>query len=715
MSKFEETFATSSISSSASISASRCFASLPSTFTVLLGIRAISAVWTAIFLAFSRSAIWCSCPAGPVIKKMSPSRALSAAPASSAASMTVSSSARVASTVIWALRSNIHATEFVAPRLPPRHWKTWRISATVRLGLSVVASMRRAAPPGPYASYVTSSYVTPSSSPVPFFTARSMLSSGMFSALAASMAVRNRALPAGSPPPCLAAIVISRISLVNSAPRRWSVTAFFRLICFHLLWPAMGNPVARYTLHVPRRGTFVQRVTWNLQRRSKLQRSPVRVEHVLEPHPAPIEIQIHEPRRSVAVLENDQLGCPVHSVSRVVHLFPVDPEHHVGVLLDGAEVPEVVERGPRVRAFGVEPRQLRHHDEGHPALERQRLEALQHQSQVFVLRRARHAPRRWDELQVVDHDEAELSQRIEPFRRRLEVRGRERQHAEREIAQPHGRAPNAGARLIVELGAAQLVHRRAAFDREGAFHQALLVHLAGKERYARPLLRRAQRQPQRERGLASPDVAAQDHQVAASQAPTQDAVDRGEPGGHRVPRDLARALLVHAVDHGLERRTLGKAAGGHDRLLCVYASVRLAYYRCMRAARAATVTASPASGPRTSRAGATSWDSTSAAAAGVAGSRWSRAAARARFRGPGRARLASRASSACNRRRWFLPDTGCGGSSASAERTMSHSANRPSRLGPRTASATNPIKRSSAGVARFTRRGAPPLPPPPRA
>src|SRR6184192_3026836 len=57
-----------------------------------------------------------------------------------------------------------------------------------------------------------------------------MLSSGMFSALAASMAVRSRALPPGSPPPCLAAMVISRISLVKSAPRRWSVTAFFRLI-----------------------------------------------------------------------------------------------------------------------------------------------------------------------------------------------------------------------------------------------------------------------------------------------------------------------------------------------------------------------------------------------------------------------------------------------------------------------------------------------------
>src|SRR5207253_5810433 len=135
-----------------------------------------------------------------------------------------------------------------------------------------------------------------------------MLSSGMFSALAASIAVRSGALPAGSPPPCLAAIVISRMSLVKSAARRASVTAFLRLICFHLLWPAMGNPVARYTLHVPRRGTFVQRVTWNVRRRSKLQRSPIRVEHILEPHPPPVKVQVHEPRRPGAVLQNDQLG-----------------------------------------------------------------------------------------------------------------------------------------------------------------------------------------------------------------------------------------------------------------------------------------------------------------------------------------------------------------------------------------------------------------------
>src|SRR3954447_4566129 len=71
--------------------------------------------------------------------------------------------------------------------------------------------------------------------------ARSMFSPGMLTALAASIAVRRRGLPPGSPPPLRAATVISRITLVQDEARLASVIAFFRLICFHLLWPAMSR------------------------------------------------------------------------------------------------------------------------------------------------------------------------------------------------------------------------------------------------------------------------------------------------------------------------------------------------------------------------------------------------------------------------------------------------------------------------------------------
>ena len=54
--------------------------------------------------------------------------------------------------------------------------KTWRISGPVRLRLSVRTWIRRATPPGAYPSYVTSSYDSPGTSPVPFWIARLMLS-----------------------------------------------------------------------------------------------------------------------------------------------------------------------------------------------------------------------------------------------------------------------------------------------------------------------------------------------------------------------------------------------------------------------------------------------------------------------------------------------------------------------------------------------------------
>src|SRR6478672_4008906 len=74
--------------------------------------------------------------------------------------------------------------------------------------------------------------------------ARSMFSPGIFTAFAASIAVRRRGLPPGSPPPLLAATVISRITLVHDDARLASVMAFLRLICFHLLWPAMAELLA---------------------------------------------------------------------------------------------------------------------------------------------------------------------------------------------------------------------------------------------------------------------------------------------------------------------------------------------------------------------------------------------------------------------------------------------------------------------------------------
>src|SRR5579872_6025513 len=68
--------------------------------------------------------------------------------------------------------------------------------------------------------------------------ARLILSAGMFSALAAAMAVRRRGLVSGSPP-FFAAMLISLIRRVKILPRLASSAPFLCLIVAHFEWPDM--------------------------------------------------------------------------------------------------------------------------------------------------------------------------------------------------------------------------------------------------------------------------------------------------------------------------------------------------------------------------------------------------------------------------------------------------------------------------------------------
>src|SRR2546425_13255204 len=81
----------------------------------------------------------------------------------------------------------------------------------------------------------------PSSSPVPFWMARLMLSAGMFTDLAFSTAVRRRGFEFGSPPPRRAAIDISRMILVKTLPRLASRAPFLCLMDAHLECPDSGS------------------------------------------------------------------------------------------------------------------------------------------------------------------------------------------------------------------------------------------------------------------------------------------------------------------------------------------------------------------------------------------------------------------------------------------------------------------------------------------
>src|SRR5437762_9659911 len=71
--------------------------------------------------------------------------------------------------------------------------------------------------------------------------ARLILSAGMFSALAAAIAVLRRGFVSGSPP-LLAAIAISLMRRVKILPRLASSAPFLCLIVAHLEWPDIGIP-----------------------------------------------------------------------------------------------------------------------------------------------------------------------------------------------------------------------------------------------------------------------------------------------------------------------------------------------------------------------------------------------------------------------------------------------------------------------------------------
>src|SRR5690625_5265160 len=98
-------------------------------------------------------------------------------------------------------------------------------------------------PPCPYPWHLDSSYWADpsSSSPVPFFIARSMLSLGRLTPLALSIARASLGLPPGSPPPSRAAMVISRICRVKTFARLASSLAFLWRMFAHFECPAITD------------------------------------------------------------------------------------------------------------------------------------------------------------------------------------------------------------------------------------------------------------------------------------------------------------------------------------------------------------------------------------------------------------------------------------------------------------------------------------------
>ena len=140
-------------------------------------------------------------------------------------------------------RSNCQATLPSPPKLPPWSSKMRRTIAAVRFRLSVSARRRIATPPGPYPSYVTSMYWTPSRFPEAFLIARSMLSLGMFAALARSIAAASVTFVSGLGS-CRAQTMISRVRRENKLDLFLSCAPLRCLMFAHFECPAITPSMA---------------------------------------------------------------------------------------------------------------------------------------------------------------------------------------------------------------------------------------------------------------------------------------------------------------------------------------------------------------------------------------------------------------------------------------------------------------------------------------
>src|SRR6267378_3524578 len=113
----------------------------------------------------------------------------------------------------------------------------------------------------------------PSPPPVARSMARWMLSRGMFTARARSIARRSRKFASGSPPPSFAASMISFVIFVKTTPRLTSAAPFWRLIWLHFECP----DIERDTNNASRAGESLDGITGAHKDQKRGRRRPWRI------------------------------------------------------------------------------------------------------------------------------------------------------------------------------------------------------------------------------------------------------------------------------------------------------------------------------------------------------------------------------------------------------------------------------------------------------
>ena len=211
---------------------------VPVDAVVVSGSMTISALTASMPFASNAALTASKLSGGVMTAKASPSSRHVVAPASSTISIRASSPILLFSTRDHPLLVEHPADAAAAPRLPPCFSKILRISATVRLRLSVMPDGhdRHAARPVALVDDLLVSDALQLAGALLDGAVDVVVRHAVLGAPSAR-AVRSRGLALMSPPPSRAATVISLISLVNSLPRLASFAAFLCLIELHLEWP----------------------------------------------------------------------------------------------------------------------------------------------------------------------------------------------------------------------------------------------------------------------------------------------------------------------------------------------------------------------------------------------------------------------------------------------------------------------------------------------
>src|SRR6266542_1496496 len=198
-----------------------------------------------------------------------------------------------------------------------------------------------------------------------------------------------------------------------------------------------------------------------------------------------LEVQLHRPRRAIALLSDDHFGKALDALVRlgvdrpVVELLPVDEADDIGVLLDGARLAEVgkLRAAMLPAALLGRPGQLRDRDDRNVELFGERLERPRDVGDLLLAILDVAWARR--QLQIVNDHERNVVLGLQPACLRAHRERRERGgivNPDRGRAEQARRAGQLGIIVVAQLPAAQPLSVDQALGADQALHELVVGH-----------------------------------------------------------------------------------------------------------------------------------------------------------------------------------------------------------------------------------------------